>query len=211
MKSDVTKAKKNYHHGDLRQAVVKAAVHIIGERGDVSFTIRELAQLTEVSHPAVYRHFTNKRAVLAAVAEEGFQLLRAELKKAELSHASDPVGVLKSQGENYLNFVLDHVGHFRAMYHAELSDKSDFPLLAAAYQDSSDLLVKNFKRGLAAGIFREARAEALALAFWSMVHGFLDLTLQGQLLIDLRKGRKAIQRNAADMIDLLLKGFLKAR
>ncbi len=200
--------RKTYHHGDLRQAVIFAAAGLIQERGDVSFTVRELASLTGVSHPAIYRHFVNKRGVLAAIAEDGFQRLTTELNKAEADPLANPVQVLRAQAENYLNFALDHAGYFRAMYHAELSDKSDFPKLALLFEGSRQSLIRNFLRGREQRIFREETLDMLTLSFWATFHGLVDLTLQRQFPSAQRNNRQELIQKAHAMVDLLLKGLL---
>ncbi len=74
--------KLHYHHGDLRRALVEAALRLIGERGPREFTLREVARCVGVTHTALYRHFPDKAALLAVVAEEGFRMLKAAILRS---------------------------------------------------------------------------------------------------------------------------------
>jgi len=107
-----------YHHGNLKETMVRTAIQLIEERGDASFTIRELAKSIGVSHSAAYRHFRSKRELLAQIAEEGFHGLQAEFDEVLRKKARRSCRVrIRGLGDAYVQYALRHPGHFRAMFH----------------------------------------------------------------------------------------------
>ena len=76
-----------YHHGDLRRAIVKAALEILGETQSLEFSLRELARRAGVSHNAPYKHFADKRELLAAVSAAGFEMLTQRMAREIADHA----------------------------------------------------------------------------------------------------------------------------
>src|SRR5687767_2010801 len=95
-------AKKSYHHGDLRRALVDAGLRLIAKRGVEGFTLRETARVAGVSQTAPYRHFPDKAALLAAVAEEGFRGMAEYMKAATAPHALDPARRFGELGVAYV-------------------------------------------------------------------------------------------------------------
>src|SRR5579864_3662327 len=109
--------RRPYHHGHLREALLQGAVRAIAELGPAAFTLREVARRAGVSHNAPYRHFRDKEALLAAVANEGYR----ELTAAMLAAAGRQVrGVdrLKHAGLAYIEFALRRPEHFTVMFDA---------------------------------------------------------------------------------------------
>jgi AcrR family transcriptional regulator len=112
--------RKPYHHGNLREALLKAAIRLIAEVGPAAFTLREVARRAGVSHNAPYRHFRDKDDLLAAVAAQGFR----ELTQAMLDAAarqSDTLQRLKHSGLAYVTFALRRPEHFTVMFDAPIS------------------------------------------------------------------------------------------
>jgi AcrR family transcriptional regulator len=201
-----SRPKAGYHHGDLKEAVRKTAVALIIERREVDFSLREIAALTHVSHPALYRHFANKKAVLAAVAEEGFRLLTQALTSAQATGAGDPLAMLRALARAYIEFAACWPGHFRSMFHVELSDKDDHPELAAESDAAVAVLMHTVKRGMAAGVFHGASAEAIFLHFWSCVHGFSELLLKKQFPTARQQDPLLLAQRIEEITELLVRG-----
>src|ERR1700716_3091004 len=105
---------KPYHHGNLREALLKSAIRLIAEVGPTAFTIREVARRAGVSHNAPYRHFQDKDELIAAIANEGFERLAGAMKQ---SAAAGTTGIDRLQlcGASYVEFALRWPGHFLAM------------------------------------------------------------------------------------------------
>src|SRR5688572_5295577 len=98
-----------YQHGNLREALVQAGLKLLSEGGVEGLSLRAAAQLAGVSHAAPYRHFKDKNALVAAVAEQGFRLLSASLRAAEQGVAGTSVrDRLRAQGQGYVQFAIEH-------------------------------------------------------------------------------------------------------
>ncbi|MBW2257316.1 MAG: TetR/AcrR family transcriptional regulator, partial [Deltaproteobacteria bacterium] len=119
------KRRGSYHHGDLRRALVDAALLLIERSGASGVTLRGAARLAGVSQTAPYRHFSDKRALLAAVAEQGFQSLSTQLREASASHEGDPMGRLRALGVAYVHFAQAQPSHFRVMFGPQVGDRKD--------------------------------------------------------------------------------------
>jgi AcrR family transcriptional regulator len=106
------KARGAFHHGDLRAQLVLAAAEVVARRGHEALTLGHVARRVGVTEPAVYRHFANKAALLAAVSVEGLAELQRALVVAAASTA-DPAGAVTAIGRTYVRHALAHAGWFR--------------------------------------------------------------------------------------------------
>lgn len=109
-------AKAGYHHGSLRSALIDAAVALLDEHGPNGFTLVQAARLAGVSVAAPYRHFESKEALLAAVAEQGFQQLRTTLETVRAEDHNDPLDRLIALGVSYVEFGRTHPQVFKLMF-----------------------------------------------------------------------------------------------
>src|ERR1700756_4423963 len=109
----------SYHHGDLHAALVKAAAAEVERGGYENLSLRELAESLGVSRAAPYRHFTDRRALLAAVAADGFERLTAAYRKAT-SSGKTPRARLAAAGRGYLQFAAERPQTFRLMFVSDL-------------------------------------------------------------------------------------------
>jgi AcrR family transcriptional regulator len=159
--------RRPYHHGDLRPALLAAAVETIEETGAAAMSMREVARRAGVTHTAATYHFGDKAGLLAAVAADGYRLLAEALRAA----SQQQQGFLE-MGVAYVRFALAHPAHFEVMYQPALYDPAD-PDVQAAKQKTAALLYGS----------RNATGEQLAagVAAWSIVHGFVTLWLNGNL------------------------------
>lgn len=162
-----------YHHGDLRAAVLSAAVDVITERGAANVSLRDLARRAGVSHAAPAHHFGDKAGVLTAVAVEGFDLL-ADALTAALERA----GSFLDMGVAYVTFAVAHRAHFEVMFRPDLYHPDDPDLLAARERAGAALAGGVGSLG-ARATADDARLSGLAA--WSLVHGFATLWLAGGL------------------------------
>ncbi len=151
-----------YHHGDLRRALLDAAVEVIATSGVAALSLRDLARRAGVSHAAPTHHFGDKAGLLTAVAGEGYALLGAALFAAG--------GDFLERGVAYVGFALDQPAHFEVMFRPTLY-RTDDPALAAARDKTAAALY-----GAAPSPSREA-----GLAGWSIAHGLATLWLSGNL------------------------------
>ncbi len=170
-----------YHHGNLRRAMIDAALEIVGTEGAQALTLRAAARRAGVSQAAPYRHFADKEALLAAVAEEGFRAMTEAMRRDTGGHPGDALGRFRALGLGYAGFARDHPSHFRVMFGREIADRSAHPSLREAAQETFRLLVDAIADCQRAGLVRGEDPEELALSAWSMVHGFSALLIDGQL------------------------------
>jgi AcrR family transcriptional regulator len=124
-------AVRPYHHGNLKQALLEAAVQLIAETGPRGFTLREAARRAGVSHNAPYRHFRDRDDLLAAVATDGFDRLTRAMARA--APKASPLNRLRRSGLAYVDFALRWPQHFAAMFDAPWK-QPEYPACAAAAQ-----------------------------------------------------------------------------
>src|SRR5271166_2897161 len=120
-----------YHHGNLKQALIDAAVALVAEVGPRGFTLREAARRAGVSHNAPYRHFRDRDDLLATVATDGFDRLTRAMAGA--GPKASPINRLRRSGIAYVDFALRWPQHFAVMFDAPC-DQSAYPECAAAAQ-----------------------------------------------------------------------------
>lgn len=162
-----------YHHGQLRKAVVEAAVAEVEAVGAAAVSMREIARRAGVSHAAPAHHFGDKSGIFTAIATEGFLMTAESIGPA----ATGPFGFLDG-GAAYVAFALSHPGYFEVMYRPSLY-RSDDPDLVAA-RTAAFAVLDNSAAELAQqwGVDDVA---GLTVAGWSMSHGLATLLLAGNL------------------------------
>jgi len=194
-----------YHHGDLRQAIVKAALEILRETQSLEFSLRELARRAGVSHNAPYKHFLDKRELLAAVSAAGFETLTKRMAH-ELGRLRDPREQLFAMLRTYIDHGVENPALYSLMFGGYLGgpDRSRPTIELAEAEKTKGLLAGVIiAGGLGRAIPQTARNErkiaGAILACWSLVHG---LTL---LLADGLVGPK---KKSGALADSLVQGLL---
>ncbi len=170
--------KRAYHHGDLRAALLRAALTLIDEHGVKGLALSDAARLVGVSVAAPYRHFKDKEALLAEIAAEGFGMFRDALARAVASHKKNKATCLVEMGVAYVGFALQHRAHFKVMWESGIS-KDKYPEVREAAKDAYQLLEKA-ATDLLPGV-TPARQKTLVATAWSLVHGYAALTLEQEL------------------------------
>lgn len=164
---------KPYHHGDLRNTLLEVADQLIDEGDAGAFSLREVARRAGVSAPAAYRHFSDKQALLAAVAQKGFEDFGRALSEA-VAAAGDP---LAAMGQAYVRFAVARPGRFRLMYGPTIAERGRYPELQAAWMAASEAM----RAALMARSPSAPDAAVTSLKLWCMVHGLSQLLLDGML------------------------------
>lgn len=168
-------AKQSYHHGDLRTALLDAALDVISDTGPQGLTIREVARRAGVSHAAPYRHFADKDELILAVVEQGFERMQAMMHEEQARAGDEAIGQFAASGLGYINFALQHPAYYRVMFSGDLlSSKGDMSLRHTG-ADAMQEMVDGVRRCQAEGILREGDPVMQALTIWSTIHGYVSL------------------------------------
>lgn len=172
-----------YHHGDLRHALVDAAVGTIEEVGPAAMSLREVARRAGVTHPAALYHFGDKAGLLTEVAVQGYRLLAEELRQTYQA-----TGSFLEVGVAYVRFAVGHRAYFEVMYRPELYDPTNEDVLAArsaaalALYGTGSPDLEQLGEGVAA---------------WALVHGIATLWINGNLPRQLGDDPEGIARMVA--------------
>ncbi len=177
---------RTYHHGDLRRSLINAALALVAEEQDWTFSLREVARRAGVSHNAPYNHFADKRELLAAVAEAGFLTLRDKMHRS-VSGVEDVEKALVRSGVAYVKFGVENAGHYRLMFGSTLMTTDGLPDFVMHAADSAKAILRGIiVRGAQLGIFLPSAAkkdeiDLAVLSCWSVVHGLTLLTIDGHV------------------------------
>jgi AcrR family transcriptional regulator len=163
-------ARTRYHHGDLKNALVDAAVRLIEQKGVEGLSLRGVAREAGVSQAAPYHHFKDKEALVAEVCCVGFCQLEERLKEARDGIESYP-DALDAMGRAYIDFALAHKAYFAIMWGGFVDDKNDYPHLVEEASCTFQMLVDTVVAGQEAGQLRAGEPMELVLSCWAGVHG----------------------------------------
>jgi AcrR family transcriptional regulator len=169
------KARDSYHHGNLREVLIAAALALIAERGPAGFAFAEVARAAGVSPAAPYRHFRDRNALVAEIARQGFERFTDELDRAWNGGRPDPVRALENCGRAYLAFARREPAAYAAMFETGFALEEDAMLLAASerafavLRRAADAVCALHKTG------PRPPALMVALHIWAMAHGIASL------------------------------------
>lgn len=171
--------KRGYHHGNLRQALVEAALTLIEAKGPTGFTLSEAAKSAGVTPAAVYRHFSGRDELIAEVALQGHRIFADLMGFAYDNGGPSPLSAFESTGRAYLAFARKHPGHYMAMFESGISINAN-PELAAAATKSSAIL-ERAAAALSEQLPPEKRPPAAMFSahIWAMSHGVVELYARG--------------------------------
>jgi AcrR family transcriptional regulator len=176
----VGKSRRSYHHGNLRRALLDEALATIRADGVDGVTLRDIGARLGVSRTALYRHFADKRALLAAVATEGFRRLREQLVTAwEKDGRGD--AAFRAMGVAYVRFAVDNPSHYRVMFGGFVDPLAKEPELAAEARGAFQALVDAVAALQHDGVVLGDDALVMARYNWALVHGIAMLAIDGQL------------------------------
>lgn len=178
-----TPSKETYHHGNLHQALIDAAIVQIRNHGADKVSLRGIAREVGVSQSAPYRHFSDKAELLTAIANQGYQLLGEVMRHHYETHRDDPVVALKAAGISYIEFARSHPEMYRLMF-GVMARQLKQTSTNANPQEGYCVLKDIISSGIELGKFKNFPVETLAFTTWSVVHGFSSLLLDGLIELD---------------------------
>jgi AcrR family transcriptional regulator len=174
------KPRHSYHHGNLRRALLDEALATIRTEGVAGLTLREIGARLGVSRTALYRHFADKRALLAGVATEGFRTLREQTSRVwEEGGRGSPA--FDAMGAEYVRFAIANPSYYRVMFGGFLDPKTCDPELATEAEGAFRVLVDALASLQRDGVVRSDNTVTMARFVWSLVHGVAMLGIDGQL------------------------------
>jgi AcrR family transcriptional regulator len=170
---------RGYHHGNLKEALVRAALELIAEKGPAGFTFADAARWAGVSPAAPYRHYRDRDALLADVARRGFEAFESALAKAWGDGGPDVLTAFDRLGRAYLDFAKREPAYYSAMFEAGVPLGADPQLREAS--ERAFAVLRGAAEKLVALMPAKGRPPALmvALHIWSMTHGIASLFGRG--------------------------------
>lgn len=174
------RAERGYHHGNLKEALLQAALDLIGQKGAAGFTFADAARMAGVSPAAPYRHFRDRDELLSSIAQRGFEQFETALAGAWDDGRPDTLTAFERVGKAYLAFAREEPAFYSAMFESAIPVDANPALLAAA--ERSFGIIRAAAERLAAlappGAPRPP-ASMIALHIWSMSHGIASLFSRG--------------------------------
>ncbi|MDF3822110.1 TetR/AcrR family transcriptional regulator [Leptospira sp. 96542] len=165
----------NYHHGDLKNTILKTCHKLLKKHGSSSFTLRQVAEEIGVSHAAVYRHFKDKDEVLEILASTGFIKLAANQKKIYQTRYANPKDFFVKFGQVYIQFAIKNPNYYRLMFQTKRAKESK--VLKQSKLKSYATLVHGCRYFLNAKNIK-INHRSYAMMAWSLVHGYSNLCIE---------------------------------
>ena len=191
-----------YHHGDLRDSLLAAALDLLRERGPEGLSLRAVARAAGVSRTAPYRHFQDRRELVAGVAAAAFERMSRAIGQA-VQEGSPGLPALRRGLAAYLAFAHAHPAEYRVMFGPEVAGGDGLPELEGAALGVFDILRGGIARLQQRGLLGEGDAGTMAITAWATLHGLAMLSLDGQTE---RTGR-GIEALTEGATELLLRGM----
>jgi AcrR family transcriptional regulator len=192
---DKSDGRRSYHHGNLREALIRAALDLIGEKGPAGFTFADAARMAGVSSAAPYRHFRDRDALMADVARRGFEQFGKALDDAWNEGRPEPLAAFGNTGRAFLGFARKEPAYYAAMFEAGIALDSDPDLRQAA--DSAFAVLRRASEAICALLPRENRPPALmmSLHIWALSHGIASLFARADA------GRRTLPMSPEDLLE----------
>jgi AcrR family transcriptional regulator len=186
---------RGYHHGNLREALIRAALELIAQKGPAGFTFAEAARSAGVSPAAPYRHFRDRDELLASVAQRGFEQFEIVLARAWDDGRPDALVALDRLGKAYLEFARTEQAYYSAMFEAGIPQNANAELRAAG--DRAFAVLRQAAEQLCAKMPAPGRPPALmvALHIWAMAHGIASLFGRGDA------ARRTLPMSAEELLE----------
>jgi AcrR family transcriptional regulator len=194
---------RGYHHGNLKEALMRAALELIAKKGPAGFTFAEAARWAGVSPAAPYRHFRDRDALMSSVALQGFERFAAMLATAWNDGKPDPRRAFEELGKAYLAFARTEPAYYSAMFEAGIPLHSSPELLAAS--ERAFAVLRSASETLIAAMPPRERPPVLMMALhvWAMLHGIASLFGRGD------SARRALPMSPEELLEAALLVYLR--
>jgi AcrR family transcriptional regulator len=171
--------KQGYHHGNLRQALVEAALTLIAKLGPTGFTLSEAAKAADVTPAAVYRHFSGRDELLAEVARQGYVIFAALMEFAYANGQPTALAAFEATGRAYLAFARKYPGHYMAMFESGLNLNAypDLALVAQTARNVLETAAEKLSQHMPVG--KRPPASMFSAHIWALSHGVVELFMRG--------------------------------
>lgn len=195
--------KRAYHHGDLRQALLSAARHILDREGVDAVTVRAVAREADVAHSAPANHFKDRSALLTELAINVFAELAAEIDSALDAGGRKVEKRLHAFGDALVKYALRHPNRYRLLWRRDSLDSND-----PRFDECGGALYERLRSILAdSAPSKHASTDSAIIAAWSLVHGYVSLRLDGVLVAGKDETTGHPREDA--ILDILISGLLR--
>ena len=197
------RGERGYHHGNLKEALVRAALELIAQKGPAGFTFAEAARWAGVSPAAPYRHFRDRDELLASVALRGFEQFAAALSRAWDDGRPDPFKAFERFGKAYLEFARTEPALYSAMFEAGIPLETNPELREAG--ERAFAVLRTATERLVATLPAQNRPPVLmmALHIWALSHGIASLFGRGDA------GRRALPMSPEELLEAAVLIYLR--
>ena len=195
--------KSHYHHGNLREQILKTAFELLDEEGIDAVSIRKIARLIEVAHSAPANHFKNKQSLLVALATESFRDLYSKIINANSKETENVRLAIHSFSNTILEFGLKYPNRYKLLWRREYTDDENDEIniiMEDIYTQLTSILSEQAKN-------KQVDVESQAIALWSLIHGYVLLRLDENLKVGYDE-ITGINREIA-IIDVLIDGIVE--
>jgi AcrR family transcriptional regulator len=189
---------RNYHHGNLREALVQEGVKLIEEKGVNGLTLREIGVRAGVSRTAAYRHFADKSDLLSAISEAAFTEFGLALQAARDSAAGTSYERMDAMGRAYLKFAAEHKAYYEVMFGVGCDFDKDAVSKSEAGERAFAVLKGTIQEGQDAGEIRPGDVELMATLVWAFSHGVA--MLRSALGLDTHEAADQFMSAVSDML-----------
>ena len=195
--------RRGYHHGNLREALIKAALDLIAKKGPAGFTFADAARSAGVSSAAPYRHFRDRDALIADVARRGFELFATRLDAAWNDGQPEPLKAFENVGRAYLGFARGEPAYYSAMFEAGVGLDGDPELRLAS--ERAFAVLRRASEALSARVPANERPPVLMMSLhvWALSHGIASLFARGDA------GRRSLPMSAEDLLEAAVLIYLR--
>ncbi len=201
-RSKRARGRRGYHHGNLTEALVQAALDLIAEYGPAGLTFAEVTRAVGVSPAAPYRHFRDRDALMADIARRGFERFATDLAQAWNEGQPDSLNAFKNVGQAYLAFARTEPAYYAAMFEARLPPDANRELAEAS--DQAFAILRQASEALIAELPKARRPPALmmSLHIWALSHGIASLFGRGDA------ARRKVPMSPEDLLEAAILVYL---